>query len=730
MSINSQSDVRRSGNNNRSSNWRNSQNRALTESVETVYKRSFRDANSVYPPLCRKLDLNIPDYIPEGDVEFPFEDIDDIGDENKIRGNWSSRMDYLFSAVGFIFNLGNLWRFPYYCRISGGGSFCFCYIILMLIAGMPVLLMELALGQFPSVGCISVWKVVPLFKGIGIAMFMVSCIICIYYSAVAAWAISYFISSFKFVLPWATCSNDWNSIKCSVWNRDSIASCFLQNGTLLRNGSCLIDKEYLSDNSSVLEIASFDIDEYVLPSAEYLHNEVLLMSNRFDKVSPINWHLALYLLIAWFIVFLSAFKGVKSSGKAVYVIVVASYTVLLVLFVRFLTLPGSIAGLIYFYTPTWKFLADLTVWGTAAGQVFYSLLCCTGGLVTLASYNRFHNNVLKDAWILCIFDIITSLFCGALASSAVGFLCYELELPLERFNFKGGAQLIFVYLPEAIGKLPVAPIYSILYFAMITAIILTTVNTTMESVVSAICDEFPERLRRNHRHVLAFTCVIFYILGIPLCAAAGLYWLLLLDYFTTTWTLVLLAFLECMAISWAYGVDNFLDNVKWMIGFYPPPYIVWKILWKFVCPLIYLALLSLAWFAYKPVEYEKYKYPIYAERIGWGISLAPLIAIPVAAVVKFCSIKGTFVQRWLDLFCPESEWGPALAIHRAEYYPLQIPEARRLILPPRKEPTNGYDGLTHSSEITEKQKIQTGSTSGRNVRKMNPLLVFERETAI
>lgn len=34
---------------------------------------------------------------------------------------------------------------------------------------------------------------------------------------------------------------------------------------------------------------------------------------------------------------------------------------LFVLFVRFLTLPGSIAGLIHFYTPTWKFLADLTV---------------------------------------------------------------------------------------------------------------------------------------------------------------------------------------------------------------------------------------------------------------------------------------------------------------------------------------------------------------------------------
>ncbi|VDO39478.1 unnamed protein product [Onchocerca flexuosa] len=267
MSTNSQSDVRWSGSNNRFHSKRSSQNRSNIEEVETTFKRSYPDANSIYPPFCRKLDLNIPDYIPEGDVEFPFENIDDVGDENKIRGNWSSRMDYLLSAVGFIFNLGNLWRFPYYCRMNGGGSFCFCYIILMLIAGLPVLLMELTLGQFPSTGCFSVWKAVPLFKGVGIAMFMVSCIVCIYHSVVAAWAVFYFINSFKSALPWATCSNKWNSI---IWNRDSVASCFLQNGTLLRNGSCLIDKEYLSGNSSILEIESFDIDEHVLPSADYL----------------------------------------------------------------------------------------------------------------------------------------------------------------------------------------------------------------------------------------------------------------------------------------------------------------------------------------------------------------------------------------------------------------------------------------------------------------------------
>lgn len=65
-------------------------------------------------------------------------------------------------------------------------------------------------------------------------------------------------------------------------------------------------------------------------------------------------------------------------------------------FVAGVTLEGAYEGIkFYFLNPDWSRVLDVDVWNDAATQIFYSLGSSFGGLITLASYNKFKNNCMR-----------------------------------------------------------------------------------------------------------------------------------------------------------------------------------------------------------------------------------------------------------------------------------------------------------------------------------------------
>ena len=89
--------------------------------------------------------------------------------------------------------IGNVWRFPYLAQKNGGGAFLIPYFIMLLVEGLPIFLLELALGQRLRKGAIGAWqRISPWLGGVGIASGVVSLTVGLYYNTVIAWCLYYF----------------------------------------------------------------------------------------------------------------------------------------------------------------------------------------------------------------------------------------------------------------------------------------------------------------------------------------------------------------------------------------------------------------------------------------------------------------------------------------------------------------------------------------------------------
>ena len=118
-----------------------------------------------------------------------------------VRPRWNSRMIFIFAAVGSAVGLGNVWRFPYLAGKYGGGAFLIPYIVMLVVMGIPLLMMEFAIGQRMQLGASgSFGKINHMLSSIGFGAVLCGFVVVSYYAVIMAWSLLYF--KFSFSLAW------------------------------------------------------------------------------------------------------------------------------------------------------------------------------------------------------------------------------------------------------------------------------------------------------------------------------------------------------------------------------------------------------------------------------------------------------------------------------------------------------------------------------------------------
>ncbi|XP_052668497.1 sodium-dependent proline transporter-like isoform X2 [Harpia harpyja] len=543
------------------------------------------------------------------------------------RETWTGKYKFLLSCLGYCVGLGSIWRFSYLCYRNGGGVFLIPYFIMLLGMGLPLFLMELSLGQYGAAGPITVWKCCPLLKGIGIAMLIVSSLVSFYYNVIIAWAFYYLGSSFQSPLPW---------------------SCDAPRNV------------YLCQNAS-------GIVSWVSASEVFWNERVLgvMHSSGLGDPGAVQWPLALCLLAAWILVFFCTQKGIHSSGKMVYFTATFPYLVILTLIIWGATLDGSLDGIRFYLSSDWSRLQSAQVWSDAASQICYSLGIGFGGLVSMASYNEFHSNVIRNTLVLAIGTCCTSCFAGFAIFSVLGHMAWRKQVPVGSVT-DSGPGLMFVAYPEALSLLPISPLWSILFFLTLLTLGVDTLFGNIQAITTAILDEFPAlHSRRKKVALLGALCTSFYLLGLLLVTQGGIFWLTLMDKYSTGFGLITVSLFMCLGIAFCYGVNQFCQDIMDMICQCPP----WcrhmlgyfKACWTFFTPCLLLSVLICTCLHMHrvPLHHGTYEYPTWGTSLSICMGVLTCLQVPLWAVVALCRESGTLSNRFQKAIQPLHSWRAA-----------------------------------------------------------------------
>ena len=120
-----------------------------------------------------------------------------MGKDLNSREGFKSRLGFILVSAGCAIGIGNVWKFPYITGQNGGAIFVFFYLLFLVLMGIPVLIVELAVGRGGKRTCVEAFRRLEpagkkwhLFGWICLG----GCyLLMMYYTTVSGWMLSYFV---------------------------------------------------------------------------------------------------------------------------------------------------------------------------------------------------------------------------------------------------------------------------------------------------------------------------------------------------------------------------------------------------------------------------------------------------------------------------------------------------------------------------------------------------------
>lgn len=344
------------------------------------------------------------------------------------REQWGTRAGFLMAAIGSAIGLGNIWRFPYVAYENGGGAFLLPYLIAMLTAGIPLLILEYSIGhRYRSSAPLSYRRIWRPAEALGWWQVAICFVVAIYYAVIIAWSIRY----------------TWFSIT-QAWGDDPDGFFF---------------NDFLQMNPEPGLVSGY--------------------------VSGVAWPLIGVWVLTLAILIIGVRRGIEIINRITIPLLVVLFAIMVI---QALTLDGAITGLDAFFTPDWQAMLTGKVWIAAYGHVFFSLSIGFAIMVTYASYLKRKSDLTGSAMVAGFANASFELLAGIGVFAALGFMATAAGTAVDEVA-TSGIGLAFVAFPQIISSLPLGgPLFGVLFFACLSIAGVTSLISIVQVIVSAVQD--------------------------------------------------------------------------------------------------------------------------------------------------------------------------------------------------------------------------------------------------
>lgn len=304
-------------------------------------------------------------------------------------------------------------------------------------------------------------------------------------------------------------------------------------------------------------VAGWSLEYLVNSATGVLYSSSVSFTEQFAAFQA-SWRPLFYAVVFILLTHIIVARGVeKGIEKASRIMMPALFVILIIMAVRVAFMPNSIEGYRFFLSPNFKEAFTPETIMMAIGQAFFSLSVGMGCMVTYASYFKKDQNLISTSLNVSLLTLLVSVLAGLVIFPAVFSAGLQ---PAE------GPSLIFVTLPEIFKGMPLAPLWSAVFFLLVTLASLTSTISFHEVLTAYFAEEFKLSRKWGARitslisvalSVLTVYCVFDVdFLGIK---ATGVSFMDMFDYVSANILMPLGAMFTCVFVSWVMK-RNFLSD--------------------------------------------------------------------------------------------------------------------------------------------------------------------------